>query len=74
VEKTGDQCSWGTLREKGWLRDMVNKRTGQDRLNFLLSYKRALPLRNDWGTMCCDTVRAFTDKLINECHGVGGPK
>lgn len=64
--------TWGTLSEKGWLREMVKKRVGAERLQFLQSYKSGIPLRSDWGSICQDTIRKYTDRLIQDCKMQGG--
>ena len=66
------EITWGTLSEKGWLREMVNKRFGTDRIQFLLKYKSGIPHRSEWGSICQDSIKLFTDKLITECKLSGG--
>ena len=71
MEKPEEQCSWGNLREKAWLRECLQKRTIPERIEFLHKYRNAIPLRQDWGTMCSQTMKAYTDRLLLQ-QGVMG--
>ena len=70
--KQGDQCTWGNLREKSWLKEMVKKRNGTDRIDFLHKYRAAIPLRKDWGSMCPKVMTRYTDRLITNARAVQG--
>lgn len=72
-KKDTDALVWGTLREKGFLRDMVKKRSGTERIEFLLQYRRALRHRKVWGTINKMAITAYADRLIRDCkHREGG--
>lgn len=68
MKKDTDAMVWGTLREKGFLRDMTKKRFGQERLDFLLKYKKSLSLREKWCGLDRRSITSYVDRLIRDCQ------
>ena len=68
MKKDTDAMVWGTLREKGFLRDMTKKRFGQERLDFLVKYRKSLSLRQKWAGLDRKAITAYVDRLIRDCH------
>jgi len=66
LKKDLDSTVWGTLREKGWLRDMMKKRNPTESLSFLQAYQQGCMHRVDWGIIDPECIQRFTNKLIRE--------